>query len=86
MTSLEDVRKHIKHNAQVDKAIAEITSDAAYRIQALEETKVWVDEVVSRKIALCDWFRTSKYYTKYMTDEEIIERHNKLNDQYEEAL
>ena len=86
MTNLDDVRKHIKHNAQVDMVIASIVSEAKDKIVTLEKTKFHIDEVDNRRIALCDWFRTSKYYTKHMTDEEIIERHEKLNEEYEEAL
>lgn len=79
--SLQHVREEVEYNKQVDAQIAQILRFADEDIAELEKTRILVNEIDERKIGLCDWFRTTKYYKPGMTDEDIIARHNRLNEE-----
>ena len=81
--TIEQTREEIEYNKQVDRQILQIRTDTEADILELEQTKIEIDEVEERKIGLCDWHRTTKWYKDGMTDEEIIERHDRLWEEYD---
>ncbi len=84
--NLSDARESIAYNLQVDKQIECLTIDHNNLVQDLKDTIIPIEDLALRQIGLCDWFRTTKYYNSRMTDSEIIDRHNKIEEQYEKGI
>ena len=81
---LKEAREGLRYNKKIEQTVGVILERAQVDVENIRELKYDVSDELERAVRLCDYFRTTKYYKAEMTDEEIIERHNKLEKEFEE--